>query len=68
MGDANGDGQVTPGDVGLVKFWYGNTEQDNLCYYDINCDGTISPADVGLVKFYYGACDAGDPPPCWAGQ
>jgi hypothetical protein len=66
MGDANGDGQVTPSDVGLVKFFYGDTQQDSLCYYDINCDGTINPADVGLVKFYYGTCDAGDPPPCWA--
>jgi hypothetical protein len=65
-GDANGDGQVTPADVGLVKYWYGDTDPVNLCYYDINCDGVIDPADVGLVKFWYGVCDVDDPPPCWA--
>jgi hypothetical protein len=52
--------------VGLVKYWYGDTDPANLCYYDINCDGTIDPVDVGLVKYWYGVCDAEDPPPCWA--
>jgi hypothetical protein len=66
MGDVNSDGEVTPTDVGLVKYWYGDTDPANLCYYDINCDGTIDPVDVGLVKYWYGVCDAEDPPPCWA--
>jgi hypothetical protein len=65
-GDTDGDGAVTPSDVGLVKFWYGNTDPANLCYFDVNCDGEIDAADVGLVKFYYGACTAESEPPCWA--
>jgi chitodextrinase len=65
-GDVDGNGMVTPSDVGLVKFWYGDTDPANLCYYDVNCDGVINPADVGLVKFYYGACTAESEPPCWA--
>jgi hypothetical protein len=68
MGDGNGDGQVTPADIGGIKFFYGSTEQDELCYYDVNCDGSINPMDVGLAKFYYGACDAESPLPCWAAQ
>jgi hypothetical protein len=68
MGDGNGDGQVTPADVGGIKFFYGTTDQDELCYYDVNCDGSINPADVGLAKFYYGACDAESPLPCWAAE
>jgi hypothetical protein len=68
MGDANGDGDVTPADAGLVKFFYGSTEFEDLCRCDIDCDGTIDPADVGLVKFYYGVCDAASPDPCWMNQ
>jgi hypothetical protein len=64
-GDVDGDGDVTPADVGLVKFWYGDTSPESLCYYDVDCNGTINPADVGLVKFYYGACTAESELPCW---
>ncbi|UCF33574.1 MAG: family 16 glycosylhydrolase [Phycisphaerales bacterium] len=64
LGDANGDGQVTPTDVGLIKFFYGQTDLESLCRYDIQCDGTIKPADIGLTKLYYGDCE-GKPDPCW---
>jgi hypothetical protein len=67
-GDVDGDGHVTPADVGLVKFWYGNTDPENLCYFDVDCDGSIDPADVGLVKFYYGSCTAESELPCWMTQ
>jgi hypothetical protein len=67
-GDTNGDGEVSPADIGGIKFWYGDTDPENLCYYDVNCDGTISPADVGMVKYYYGACTAESPPPCYMEQ
>jgi hypothetical protein len=67
IGDANGDGVVDPLDVGLVKFWFGDTDPASLCSYDINCDGAIDPADVGLVKFYYGVCGPESAPPCWMG-
>jgi hypothetical protein len=58
---------VDPLDVGLVKFWFGDTDPASLCSYDINCDGAIDPADVGLVKFYYGVCGPESAPPCWMG-
>jgi hypothetical protein len=64
-GDVDGDGDVTPADVGLVKFWYGDTSPESLCYYDVDCNGTINPADVGLVKFFYGVCTAESELPCW---
>jgi hypothetical protein len=67
MGDVNGDGVVDPVDVGLVKFWFGDTDPASLCSYDVNCDGQIDPADVGLVKFYYGACGPESEAPCWMG-
>jgi hypothetical protein len=67
IGDANCDGMVDPTDTGLVKYWYGDTDPDNLCHCDINCDGQIDPTDVGLVKFYYGPCTAESEDPCWMG-
>ncbi|UCF33563.1 MAG: hypothetical protein JSV78_14645 [Phycisphaerales bacterium] len=68
IGDVNGDSAIEPTDVGLVKFFYGDTGLESICRYDVNCDGSIDPTDVGLVKYYYGTCggDPGVPPPCWA--
>ncbi|UCF33085.1 MAG: hypothetical protein JSV78_12205 [Phycisphaerales bacterium] len=67
-GDADGNGEVTPSDVGLVKYWYGDTDPVNLCHYDVDCDGEITPADVGLVKYWYGPCTAESAEPCWMPQ
>jgi hypothetical protein len=66
-GDVNGDGIIEPADGGLVKYFYGNTDPENLCRYDVNCDGAINPQDLGLVKYYYGTCGDDPPPPpaCW---
>jgi hypothetical protein len=63
LGDANGDGWVTPADVGLIKFFYGATADELLCRYDIDCSGAVNPNDVGLTKLYYGEC--GSTPPCF---
>jgi hypothetical protein len=62
MGDCNGDNQVDPQDVGLVKYYYGNTTMEALCRFDVNCDGTIAPQDVGLVKYHYTVPCGGIPP------
>jgi hypothetical protein len=50
------DGMVTPQDAGIVKFYYGSNDTDDLARYDINDDGSIDPQDVGLIKYYYGPC------------
>jgi hypothetical protein len=57
MGDANGDGDVTPEDVGLIKFNYGGSGDFALCHYDVNCDGSINAVDVGLAKYFYATCE-----------
>ena len=55
--DVNGDGEVTPQDVGLVKYYYGQDPSiPEYAPYDVNDDGAINPQDVGLVKYYYGPC------------
>jgi len=55
--DVNYDGIVSPQDVGLVKYYYGQDPSiPEYAVYDVNDDGFINPQDVGLIKYYYGPC------------
>jgi hypothetical protein len=62
-GDANGDGEVTPGDVVyLINYLFrGGAAPDPLEAGDVNSDGAVEPSDVVyLINYLF----RGGPPPC----
>ena len=48
IGDANDDGQVTPGDIGSIMDIYSGriSKPKNICCVDLNGDGSVTPADA----------------------
>lgn len=52
-GDANGDGVITIGDLGLLVFWLGKTNLDSdwqeVAHMDLNKDGRLGEADLRLL-------------------
>lgn len=50
LGDVNGNGAVTNGDVALVKAQVGNSVTDENFKDDVNANGIISNGDVSLTK------------------
>jgi len=71
-GDANGDGQITPGDAQRTFYFYlscaeQNPTRDEYCAADFcgsgeiePCDNSVTPADAqGIMRFYLGY-----PEPC----
>jgi hypothetical protein len=60
LGDINGDGYVTAGDVGPIINYFGQTTSAYPCA-DLNQDGFITAGDVGPIINNFGA---GDGVPC----
>ncbi len=48
LGDADGNGAISPSDVNAVKFNMGNTEAP--CYMDCDANGSITPSDINCIK------------------
>jgi len=58
-GDANGDNQVDPLDVGYVQSRFGcpvGTGDADCDAADQNADGVVDPLDAGFVLARFGAC------------
>ncbi len=48
LGDADGNGSISPRDVNAVKFNMGNTQAP--CYIDCDGNGSITPSDINCIK------------------
>jgi hypothetical protein len=48
LGDADGNGAISPSDVNTVKFNIGNA--DAPCYIDCDKSGSITPSDINCIK------------------
>jgi len=48
LGDADGNGAISPKDVNAVKFNMGNA--DAPCYMDCDKNGSITPSDINCIK------------------
>ncbi len=55
VGDANGDGQVTPGDAQIIfDIYLGEIEEpENICCVDVNDDGQVTSGDSQLAYDIY---------------
>ena len=55
LGDANGDGNVTPSDAIMTLYHYFNVEQTgfNVKAADVNGDGNVTPADAIETLYIY---------------
>jgi beta-glucanase (GH16 family) len=53
-GDANGDGKVDVGDLGVVGTNYGMTSGATWAMGDFNADGKVDVADMGVLATNYG--------------
>jgi hypothetical protein len=62
LGDINGDGYVTAGDVGPIINYFGQTTSAYPCA-DLNGDGYITAGDVGPIINNFGAGDGNACPP-----
>ncbi len=55
--DLDNNCYVGPGDVGVVKYFFGCDIEEPACAaLDLDGNGRVSPADVGVVKNNFGAC------------
>jgi hypothetical protein len=66
-GDANGDGKVDVGDLGILAANYGITSGATWDKSDFNNDGKVDVSDLGILAAHYGqgsggATRAGDLP------
>ncbi|NLE30470.1 MAG: hypothetical protein GX629_12455 [Phycisphaerae bacterium] len=53
-GDANGDGEVNVGDLGILAANYGGSEK-NWSMGDFNGDGEVNVGDLGILAANYGS-------------
>ncbi len=55
--DLDENGSVGPGDVGIVKNFFGcDIGQSSCVALDFDNNGSVGPGDVGVVKNSFGAC------------
>ena len=70
-GDANLDGMVDIGDLGILGQHYGTMSGMTWTDADFNRDGAVDIGDLGVLGFHYGTGlegDAGGASPDWAGM
>jgi len=53
-GDANVDGSVNVGDLGILATNYGRTDSPGWRFGDFNLDGTVNVGDLGILATNYG--------------
>ena len=61
-GDANHDGTVDVGDLGILGANYGAVSGKNWLSGDFNDDGAVDVGDLGMLGAHYGQVDSGTVP------